>query len=256
MGSHQYTYFVFGFEEEQAGGEVEVSLNPHTAGADHDLFVCAGSCSTDADHSDAPSMEHYEYRSIRETGEDYVRISTDALVCGGANSTSAGGGPTPAPIGVHPFGLPCAAAQVSTAADRAYTILSDVSFGSRHAMVFSVKVRAHSFLLSFSCVSIKLSAHLCLSTSLLAFLHCVNLLRQGVARRARRLVHGGLLPEQRDGAAVRRAGAPLHDVRGRDRRVEQHDERDSAVRKFVHEEGVAHARAAQRGGGQALLDLI
>ena len=116
VGSHQYTYFVFGFEEEKAGGEVEVSLNPHTAGADHDLFVCAGSCSTDADHSDAPSMEHYEYRSIEESGEDSVRISTDTLVCGGANSTSAGGGPTPAPIGIYPFGLPCAAAQISTAA--------------------------------------------------------------------------------------------------------------------------------------------
>ena len=143
VGFHQYTYFVFGFEEEKAGGEVEISLNPHTAGADHDLFVCAGSCSTDADHSDAPSMDHYEYRSIAASGEDYVRISTDTLVCGGANSTSIDGGgagnPSPAPAQTYAFDLPCAAPVVATANDKHFHVLRDLSFGSRHAMVFAVK---------------------------------------------------------------------------------------------------------------------
>lgn len=143
VGFHQYSYFVFGFEEEKAGGEVEISLNPHTAGADHDLFVCAGSCSTDADHSDAPSTDHYEYRSIAASGEDFVRIATDALVCGGANSTSIDGGgegvPTPAPAQTYAFDLPCAAPAVATANDKHFYMLRDISFGSRHAMVFAVK---------------------------------------------------------------------------------------------------------------------
>ena len=143
VASHQYTYFVFGFEEEKAGGEVEISLNPHTAGADHDLFVCAGSCSNDEDHSDAPSREHYDYRSIAASGEDYVRVETKYLVCGGANSSAGGdGSPTPSPTaGSNYGGLPCATptAGISTPNDKTYYLLPDVSFGSRHAMVFTVK---------------------------------------------------------------------------------------------------------------------